>query len=238
LDVYKVLEIIWERKALFLASLLLGIIFSVLSIYNFAFDFSGGQILKITPKQFGTYVSNITVVIGDPQYSLGRAGNDSMFSDSLLREMQLARIYPRIVKSSSVLSPVMKKMGKVDLDNISTRTIQDTPAIQITVKDKDPKRAHDLNLEIFKSFANYLQLNQKKNEVPENDRIYIHLLLDPKVNVEGSKKVQLFVLALFSPIILAFLLSLVLFNLNAGKRSSKRSVKKMSDKKLSTSHGG
>lgn len=234
MDIYKVLEIIWERKTLFLASILLGIIFSVLSIYNIAFSFSGGQIVKITPKRFGMYVSNITVVIGDPQYSLGRAGNDSMFSESLSREMQLARIYPRIVKSSSVLGPVIKKMGKVDLDNISTRTIQDTPAIQITVKDKDPKRAHDLNLAIFKSFASYLQQNQKKNGVPENDRIYIHLLLDPKVNIEGSKKIQMFVLALLSPVILAFLLSLALFNLNNGKRS----VKKVGNKKLSASHGG
>jgi capsular polysaccharide biosynthesis protein len=234
LDVYKVLEIVWERKALLLASLLVGIIFSILSIYSINLDLSGKKGLEITPKRFGTYVSNITVVIGDPQYSLGRAGNDPTFSESLSREMQLARIYPRIVKSYSVLNPVIKKMGKVDLDNISTRTIADTPAIQVTVKDKDAKRAHDLNLAIFRSFASYLQQNQQKNGVPENDRIYIHMLLDPKVNIEGSKKVQMFVLALLSPVVLAFLLSLVLFNVNSGKRR----IKKKGDKRLVASHGG
>lgn len=224
MDLLSLFKVLNARKWLLLISAVIGVLLAVLATYNIEVGRGHKDLVRLRPKSYTTYSTSISLMINDPQFSLGRAGNDPTKPGNLSRIISLAPTYAELAISEPMMREVLKKTGKVDAE-ISSEPVKDSPVFEVSVKGKDPQHIRVIADAIGSSFIDYLERNQVQHKVPKDDRIYVQVLTRPDyATAEKSRNLEMAVLAFLTPIVLAVFLAFTLHNLRLGRKLSEYST--------------
>lgn len=218
MDLLSLFKILNSRKWLVLVSAVIGILLAILATYNIEIGRGNKGLLKLRPKSHTTYSTAISFMINDPQFSLGRAGNDPTKPGNLNRIIWLAPTYAKLAISEPVMREVLKELGKVDAE-VAAEPVKDSPVFEISVRGQNPKHIRAVADAIGSSFIDYLEYNQTQHKIPQNDRIYVQILTRPDYAMaEKSRSLEMAILAFLAPIALAVFLIFSLHNLELGRK--------------------
>jgi capsular polysaccharide biosynthesis protein len=205
MDFALVLEVLKRRKLILFGACLIGIVFAFLSAYDI--DFSGKSNARFHSRSQSTCTVTATMMIGDPQFSLGLAGMDNY----LPKTINLAPIYAKLIMSDLIMDEVSRKLGGID-GAVTAMEEKNAPIFSVNVTSVSPQKAQAIANTICNTFIGYVRDSQEQYKIKPWERIYIRKIGQPKViEVQGSRTWEIALMAFIGPVLLTIFALLTIY---------------------------
>lgn len=213
MDMRALLGAAWKRKWLVALGFLVGAVLSFNSLYRADLEFVDGRPrVAISENSHASYEANVQLMLFDPAFGIGRAGQDRERPDSFNRTVQLAPSYAALLTSQPVMRALEASNGPVDVA-IAPTPVENSPIIQVKVSGSDGARVVQIADGVAPAFMHYLKDSQESHEIPAYDRMIVRQLSAagrPMVTI--SRNTEIAALAFLMPIAMVFALVFILEN--------------------------
>lgn len=208
MELRDIFRVMWKHKVLFGLSLIVGIAMGFLS-----YGARAGPVYK----------SSKLLLIDQPGFAIGKAGNDTAGPYVYDRTVKLAGAYSRLMTSPRVMSMVERELGGELKAQIGAGALRDAPIIKIRASAPSRSEARAAVNAVASTFKDYLVGTQNASGVPKDERIVIRSLGPASRPVaQASGGLQVVFLSFLAPVFAFVMASLMYENLKRENGSRDR----------------
>jgi len=212
MDLSKLFAMVSRHRWLFGIALVVGVILGVLALYQPSLSHGpAGYSMKMKPRALGTYQSDLSVLIEDSKFGLGR-------TDVGIRTgVDLAPTYAYLVTSQPVLDYIQSRTGRIR-ETILAEPVVNSPVVKISVEGPDSGRVVQVASAAGEGLRSYIKKYVRENSIPTSESATVRILGAPSRPEQlSSRGIEIAAIVFLAPLIIAFGLSALIESLVVAK---------------------
>lgn len=179
-DLGRIISVLWKRKTLIFAGMVLGIMFSFLSVYKVDISFNDQEpFLSYEPRVKTVYTTKTQLVLDGPNFGLGRISQPRDNEFEKTHDLSdLAAVYSYLIVSDQMKEKIIPELNAVN-GEVQAEAVKDLPIVEVSVTGTSVDGVKDIAMKVSNYFIGYVTDEQAKNNIPPDQRTVIRLISKP-----------------------------------------------------------